>query len=63
MDVEMEAEVAAAPPEAKVKQEPQDRGVTRQRAVGGGRLPMSDQSTQAQLLASSNLHHHHFWHM
>lgn len=36
MDVDMEADEAAGPPEAKVKMEPSELPVTRQRAVGGG---------------------------
>ena len=36
MDVDMEAEEEAGPPEAKVKAEPSELPVTRQRAVGGG---------------------------
>ena len=39
MDVEMEADEEAGPPEAKVKAEPSELPVTRQRAVGGGESP------------------------
>ena len=36
MDIDMEAAEEAAPPESKVKLEPPEMPVTRQRAVGGG---------------------------
>ena len=39
MDIDMEADEEAAPPESKVKLEAPEMPVTRQRAVGGGAAP------------------------